>query len=352
MINNKKTLPKKGRLKVAVIMGGRSSEHNVSIHSGKNVVEGLDEKKYEIFPVIISKTGNKWLTTTKKELSVLPDHIESSDSSVQIVLSTKREISDVDSINKKGVDVAFIALHGPYGEDGTIQGMLDMAGIRYTGSGVLASAIGMDKIVFRKIMSAEGINIPKYLVVKRGENFKNIHKKLKRTPYFVKPFNQGSSVGASVVKKEKDLGKAIKLAHKFSDLALVDEFVKGKEVTCGVLGNNKPYALPLVEIVTKKDFFDYESKYSESGADEISPARVGKRITKKVQDLAIKVYRAVGCRGFARVDFILKNNLTPVVLEINTIPGLTQKSLLPKAAKAAGISYSNLLDEIIKHSLS
>lgn len=296
-------------------MGGKSSEHEVSLLTGGEVVKNLNRKKYIVKPLVISKDGK-----------------------------------GLEQIYKiKNIDVVFIAMHGPYGEDGTIQGMLELLGYKYTGSGVLASAIGMDKIMFRKLMDNEGITIPKYLVVKHGENFKNIHKVLRKTPYFVKPHNQGSSVGASIVHKQKDLGKALKMAHKFSNLALVDEYINGIELTCGIMGNDKPYALPIVEIVAKNDFFDYESKYTESGAEELVPARINKKLTTKIQNIALQVYKSVGARGFARVDFILKNKKDPYVLEINTIPGLTPMSLFPKEANAAGISYPRLLATIIEY---
>lgn len=338
------------KIKVAVIMGGKSPEYDVSIASGGEIVKSLDSKKYSILPIVISRDGTKWKLTDKPSLLKLSKVISKTTSNKEIALQSSKSVG-FGNVSEKPIDVVFIAMHGPYGEDGTVQGMLELAGLKYTGSGVLASAIGMDKIVFRKLMSLENIPIPKYAVVKHGENFKHIHKVLKKAPYFVKPHNQGSSVGASIVRKQKDLGKALKLAHRYSKLALVDEYIRGMEVTCGVLGNDKPYALPLVEIVPKNDFFDYESKYSESGAEEIVPARVNKKLTTKIQNLAIKVYKAVGARGFGRVDFILRNGKDPIVLEINTIPGLTPMSLLPKEAKAADISYPDLLDRIIKYAL-
>ena len=329
-------------------MGGKSPEHEVSVISGSEVIKSLDTKKYLTLPVVISKTGNRWTLTDKKSLLQLEDTLSLRGTGKEIVLTKSRAIRGVAGVSSNGVDVVFIAMHGPYGEDGTVQGMLELAGVPYTGSGVLASALGMDKIMFRKVMQSAGIPIPKYFAVKRGENFKHVHKALRCPPYFVKPYNQGSSVGASIVKKEKDLGRVLKLAHKYSAPALVDEYVKGVEVTCAVIGNEKPVALPVIEIKPLKgEFFDYESKYTESGAEEIVPARIPKRLIKKVQDMAVAVYKAIGARGFARIDFILKNNEKPVVLEINTIPGLTSMSLLPKAAKAAGITYSSLLDRII-----
>ena len=290
------------KIRVVVLMGGKSPEHEISLISGREVVGNLDRRKYLSSRIVISKSGK-----------------------------------GIEEIFRVKADVVFVAMHGPFGEDGTVQGMLELAGLKYTGSGVTASAIGMDKIMFRKVMRAEGIPVPKSTT---------------KFPCFVKPYNQGSSVGASIVRNERELAKAIKLARKYSDKVLVEEYLVGKEVTCAVLGNEDPRVLPVIEIVPLKgEFFDYESKYTESGAEEIVPARISKTLTKKVQDMAAKVYQAIGCRGFGRVDFILKDNKHPVVLEINTIPGLTPMSLLPKAAKEAGYSYPALLEAIIKYAL-
>jgi len=224
--------------------------------------------------------------------------------------------------------------------------------LKYTGSGVLASSLGMNKLMFRKIMQNEKIDIPKFIYVKSNEPLTKIKKLLGNPPYFIKPNDQGSSVGASVVKSTKGLIKSLKLAWKYCDTALVDEYIKGKEITCGVLGNDKPFPLPLVEIIPKKGiFFNYESKYLDEGSDEIVPARINIQITKRIQEIAVKVYKTLGCRGFSRIDFILNENNTPLVLEINTIPGLTPMSLLPKAAKFYGLSYPQLLDKIISYAL-
>jgi D-alanine-D-alanine ligase len=339
------------KLKVVVLMGGMSPEHEVSIVSGTEVVKSLDEKKYEALPVVISKDGQNWRLTSKTSLLSLSDPLELRGTKKEIILAKEKSLQGVRSISGKDVSVVFIAMHGPYGEDGTVQGMLELSGVTYTGSGVLPSAIGMDKIMFRKLMTATGIPIPKYTFLKRKDRV-SIEKEIGKPPYFVKPFNQGSSVGASIVKNKRDLKKALDLSFKYSEIALVDEYIPGAELTCSVIGNDNPVALPVIEIVPLKgDFFDYESKYTESGSEEIVPARISKSMTKKVKEMAIKVYKAIGCRGFGRVDFILKDNKYPEVLEINTIPGLTPMSLLPKSAKAAGISYSSLLDKIISYAI-
>ena len=298
--------------KVAVLFGGKSPEYEVSLASGDEVVKNLDPKKYKVIPVQLPKTGN--------------------------YLSLISKI--------KNVDVVFIAMHGPYGEDGTVQGMLELAGLKYTGSGVLASALGMDKSMFRKVLTAGNISIPKYIEVGRKYSLDGIYKKLGALPYFVKPNNQGSSVGSAIVMDEKGLLEALDEAFKYSSSVLIDQFIEGKELTCPILGNNDPYALPIIEIVPKKgDFFDYKSKYEDGGADEIVPARISVELTKKIQKIAVEVYKLVGCRGFGRVDFILNNNNDPICLEINTIPGLTPGSLFPKSIKATGMTYPEWLEK-------
>ncbi|MAG59804.1 D-alanine--D-alanine ligase [Candidatus Woesebacteria bacterium] len=302
---------KKDKINVAVLMGGKTAEHDISMLSGKEVLKNLSEK-YRGFPVIISRNGQGW----------------------QELLS-----------NKNKIDIVFIAMHGPYGEDGTVQGMLELAGIKYTGSRVLASALGMDKIAFRKLMKAVAIQTPRHVELKKGERTTKVGK----PPYFVKPYDQGSSVGVSIVRKKSGLAKSLKAAWKYSDVALVEEFIPGTEVTCALLGNEDSIPLPVVEIIPSGEFFDYKSKYTDKKTQEIFPARISNTTTKRIQEIAVKVHQTLGCRGFSRVDFILRNGKTPVVLEINTIPGLTSMSLLPKAAAAAGMSYPQLLDRIVQY---
>lgn len=339
--------------RVIVLMGGNSPEYEISILSGQQIVANLDPKKYEILPCVISKDGKRWMLTSKKEILKIENPIKQKGTQKDVVLVVKKTENNANSLAGKKADVVFVAMHGPFGEDGVVQALLETTGIPYTGSGVLASAIGMDKEMFRKVMKASSIPVPKYLVVNKNTPLRLIYKTLGSLPYFVKPVDQGSSVGSSIVKYKKELPHALKLALKYSDRILIDEFVKGLELTCGVLGNEKPIALPVTEIHPMKGkFFDYESKYSESGAEEITPARIGRPLTKKIQETAVAVYKAIGCKGFGRVDFILNKDKVPVVLEINTIPGLTPMSLLPKAAKAAGIDYPELIDKIIKSALN
>jgi D-alanine-D-alanine ligase len=305
------------KLKVAVLMGGKSPEHEVSLVTGRGVVENLDKEKYEVVPITIPKETND---LEFLDLSPPPD-------------------------------LFFIALHGPFGEDGTIQGILDFLGYKYTGSGVLASALGMNKIMFKKVIKQENIPTPNWIVLNKSETI--LDEKLNKIgpSWVVKPSSQGSSVGINIVNKQKELKKALDKAFEFDNQVLVEEYIDGIEVSCGLLGNDNPRALPVIEICPKTEFFDYQAKYNAEKCEEIVPARISDQLTEKVQDLAKRVYRTINCCGFGRVDMIIKDN-HPYVLEINTIPGLTPTSLLPQEAKAAGISYSKLLDKVIEFSLS
>lgn len=335
---------------IFVLMGGRSPEHEISLISGKEVVRNLDSKKYELLPVIISRDSGTWKLVSPSNLLNAQNPLDLKGTKKELQVRESRNIPSLRAVAIDEKPIVFIAMHGPFGEDGTIQGMLELSGLKYTGSGVLASALGMDKIMFRRVLEKENIPLPKYIVLKKGEKLVNLEKRIGKYPYFIKPSNQGSSVGSSIAKNNKQLQKAIKEAFKFSEQILIDEYLKGREVTCGLLGNSDPIALPIVEIIPKKgDFFDYKSKYYEGGAEEIVPAKISKKLTKEIQNISIKVHKILGCRGFSRVDFIIKDNKYPKVLEINTIPGLTPMSLLPKAAKAAGFSYQKLLDKIIKY---
>ena len=338
------------KTKITVLVGGRSPEYEISLISGREVVRNLDPNKFEVTPVVISRDGTKWRALSTKNLLEANNPLKLRKSKKELVVSGQREVSLNKEITPKTVDVVFIAMHGPYGEDGTIQGMLDLAGIKYTGSGVLASALGMNKLMFRKVLSSAKIPIPKYAAVRKGNKISNLKKRIGTLPYFVKPNTQGSSVGSSIVRNLKDLEKALKKAFKYGGIALVDEYIEGKELTVAVLGNEDAFALPVVEIIPLKgEFFNYDSKYFEGGADEIVPAQISKKIARKVQEIGVKVHKILGCRGFSRVDFLLKSKKYPVVLEINTIPGFTPMSLFPKAAKAAGISYPKLLEKIINY---
>lgn len=278
------------KIKIIVLTGGKGSEREISLLTGEEVEKNLDRRKYEVRRVEMGEKG--WIE--------------------KILWS----------------DVVFIAMHGGDGEDGRIQGFLDILGKKYTGAGMAASVVGMDKILFRALMSRFKIRMPRLV---------------RKAPCVVKPNNQGSSVGVSVVTKQKDLIKAVKKAEKYG-WVVTEEYIKGVEVSCGVLGGE---SLPVIEICPKNKFFDYEAKYADGKCEEVVPARISKEMMVRVQKLAVEVSRLTGTKKLARVDMIIRGK-DIYVLEINTIPGLTKNSLLPKEAKAAGISYTKLLDRIIE----
>ncbi len=336
----------KSRIRVAVLMGGRTPEYDVSLATGREVVNNLDKEKFEVLPVVISRDGQKWqpLPLTQflqldTSIRRLPDQIKDNSS-----VATSSQTQTV--LREQKIDVAFVAMHGPYGEDGTIQGMLELLNVPYTFSGVLASALGMDKIMFRKILDTEKVSYARFLIFAKRDKEEKIWKTFAKLPLFVKPYNQGSSVGVSLVHKKSELKKALDDAFKYSDPILIEEYLKGMEVSCAVLGNENPIALPLAEICPKNEFFDYEAKYSAGKSNEIVPARISQEMTEKIQKLAVKIFKSIGASGVARVDFIIVGN-KPYCLEINTIPGLTSGSIVPKEAKSAGLSYPQLLTKLI-----
>lgn len=305
------------RLRVGVLMGGRSPEHEISLSSGRRVLAALDAARYVAVPLEVPRTG-VWFPSP-------------------------------------AIDVAFIAMHGPFGEDGTIQGLLEFAGIPYVGSGVLASALGMDKRRSRQIFGFNGIPTPGYLAVGRREfpaREATLAAEITQTlgfPCVVKPNAQGSSIGVSIVRDSERLGPALDVAFGFDGTILIEEYLTGIELTCAILddpASGEPAALPLVEIVPKREFFTYEAKYTPGAADEICPARVSPEAAERAQAAALRAYRALGCADFARVDLFVRGT-DVAILEVNTIPGLTEGSLFPKAARAGGIEFAALIDRLV-----
>ncbi len=302
--------------KVAVLMGGRSAEREVSLSSGKQIVAALDKSKYEV-QILDTEDLPRLAGTPKADRP----------------------------------EVIIIALHGPEGEDGTVQGFLEILHIPYTGSGVLASALAMDKVRSKALLSRENIIFPADVVFDKndGPRLRRAGREVSEElgyPVIVKPSQQGSTYGCSVVEDESGISDALKLAFKYDTTALVEQRIEGTEITVAVLGNKELTALPIIEIIPPNGFFDYESKYSESGAEEIVPARIDEALAEEARNTAIQCHRFLGCRGMSRTDmFATEEGI--VVIEVNTIPGMTPTSLLPKAAQAAGISFSALLDGLI-----
>jgi D-alanine-D-alanine ligase len=302
---------------VALLSGGISSEREVSLNSGNQVFEALDKEKYQVVRY-----------DPKTDLA--------------------RLVADAEDI-----DVALIILHGPFGEDGTVQGLLDLLGIPYQGAGVLGSAAAMNKLAAKRLYTQSGLPVPPYRVVGKNDQFDAAACRAELgLPLVVKPVAAGSSVGMTIVRKENDLSPAIETAFAFDRQVLVEAFVDGVEVTGGVIGNDRVEALPLIEIIPGEghEFFDYTAKYTPGATQEICPARIDAALTEKAQHYAVEAHRALFCRGYSRTDMILKDGEF-YVLETNTIPGMTQTSLFPQAAAAAGLDFTRLLDRLIELAL-
>lgn len=338
---------------IIILAGGPSSEHEISLKTADEIIKNLDFKKYLAKKVVITKTG-RWLMpqeTVNHRTKFGVGMKLSSVRSRNLVLPEKQAIN---LFKNQQIDAVFIAMHGEYGEDGKVQGLLELAGIPYTGSGVLASALGMDKTRSLGLLKSAGFFVPAFIELSdkatRHQNFGKIFAMF-GFPLVVKPADRGSSVGVSVVKNKADFAAAIEKARKFSKRLMVQKFVDGREITCGVLEKSKRLvALPPVEILPKAgEFYDYKSKYREGGSEHIIPPEdLTKDLLDLIKNRAILAHQVIGCSGMSRSDFILSKDDKLYILEINTIPGMTKTSLLPEAAKTIGIGFSALLDLIIQ----
>jgi len=378
------------KLRVGILFGGRSGEHEVSLLSAASVVNAIDKKKYEVVPVGITKDG-RWVTAGDAERLLAGKaheegkHLRAGDPETTpgaAVLATGESVVvppepahrggaslapfQTDAVLRRAsdrainVDAIFPVLHGTFGEDGTIQGLLELADIPYVGAGVLGSAAGMDKDVMKSLFIAAGLPIVKHVTILRGdwdENPKKTEKLVEskvKYPMFVKPANLGSSVGISKAHNRRELGPAIYEAAKFDRKIVIEQGVggakqKAREIECSVLGNDKPAASVPGEIVPGKEFYDYTAKYLDEGSELIIPAKLTKAETKKVQELAVMAFRAVDCSGLARVDFLMDPKTRKLyVNEINTMPGFTAISMYPKLWAASGVGYAELIDRLIQ----
>jgi D-alanine-D-alanine ligase len=346
---------KKKRLRIAVLMGGPSPERDVSMDTGLQIIASLNPQKYNVIPVEITKEG-KWLP--RPELLQLPGSTQEKRSTSNPAPRTPDPVSIEQVVEREEVDVAFIAMHGPYGEDGTMQGLLELLGIPYTGSGVLASALAMDKLRSRQIFEWHGIPVPAYrsVTMDTWHDRGHVHQQVARDlgyPCVVKPNAVGSSIGVSIVREPTALDPAVDKAFTYGPVVLIEEYVSGVELACGIVDDPKtgePVPLPLIEIVPFADFYNYEAKYAAGGSEHIIPARISEEIATRAQALAVRAYKALDCAGMSRVDIIARST-DIVVLEVNTIPGMTPTSLLPDAAKAMGITFPDLLDRIVENAL-
>ena len=345
----------KKKLKIGVLFGGKSAEHEVSLQSARNVIDGLDKNKYEVIPIGITKEGKWLLSDTSSYLlnSNDPKLIKLNKSNKEVALYAEGHgalaLTSSNSDSKEKVDVIFPVMHGPFGEDGSMQGLLKLTGVPYVGAGVLGSAVGMDKEIMKKLLRDAGIPIGKFVTSRLNDkiNFKKAKKDL-GLPMFIKPANMGSSVGVSKVRDEKEFKQAVREAFKYDNKILIEEFINAREIECAVLGNDFPMASVPGEIVANQEFYSYDAKYIDEGAVAEIPAKIDKKTMKKVQELAIRTFQALNCEGMGRVDCFLKKNGEELVNEIKTIPGFTDISMYPKLWEASGISQTKLLDRLIE----
>ncbi len=348
------------RLRVGVLFGGRSGEHEVSLASAASVIRALDPEKYEAVAIGISKDG-RWLVGGAGQ-KLPPDVLKSGQRVMLPGDPTAAALVPLGEAAGQGasrVDVVFPVLHGTFGEDGTVQGLLDLAGLPYVGAGVLGSAVGMDKDVQKRLFIQAKLPVVDYLCVPRSDwernraaTLKAVQKKF-RFPVFVKPATLGSSVGMTKVAGKKQLAAALDQAAEFAQKILVERAVKGREIEVSVLGNEEPRASVPGEIVPHREYYDYAAKYLEEGTRLVIPAPLAKEQARKLQDYAVRVFRCVECAGMARVDFFLERRTGKILVnEINTIPGFTSISMYPKMWEASGVSYRELIDRLIELALA
>jgi D-alanine-D-alanine ligase len=338
---------RKKALKVLVLSGGISEERAVSLASGKAIFDAL--KKLGHDASVMDPATGRYLVD--KSGNYLLEKDTESSSKIALRANDARALAEVITAEKQDdIDLVFIGLHGGAGENGTIQAILDMAGVKYTGSGMLASALAMNKALTKRLVRSIGVRTPEWMLIRAGDK-RDLERRVPEIadgfdyPLIIKPNDSGSTVGLSLVKKDTQTLDALNEAYKFSKEILVEEYVKGREITAAVLNGR---SLPLVEIVPSGELYDYRCKYTKGGSNYICPAEIEDEIAEEIKESAARAYNLVGCRGLARVDFILNTEGRPYFLEINTIPGMTELSLAPMAAREAGMDFDELIDEICR----
>lgn len=346
------------KLKIAILFGGKSAEHEISLISARNIINSIDKKKYETILIGINKNG-EWFLYNKNNYLINPDDpkkikLIKSETPLGVIIGKKEnqiiKLKDKKSIGK--IDAVFPVLHGTFGEDGTVQGLLKLLNLPFVGVDMTGSAICMDKDITKRLLTQANIPNSKFVVFKDTEKnnikFSDIKKQL-GLPMFIKPANAGSSVGISKVKNEKYFTSAIKEAFKYDNKILIEEFIDGREIECAVLGNEKPRASLIGEIISVDEFYSYSAKYiDEKGAILKAPTKLDKITLKKVQNLAIETYKTLGCEGMSRVDMFLTKTGKIIVNEVNTIPGFTKISMYPKLWEKTGIPQTKLIDNLIQ----
>jgi len=342
------------RLRVGVLFGGRSGEHEVSLSSAASIIRALDPEKYEAVPIGITKDG-RWLAGSAAQ-RMLPEILRTGQ---RVMLTADPNVAALVPMDESRsgalrVDVVFPAMHGTFGEDGTIQGLLELAGLPYVGAGVIGSAVGMDKDMQKRLFLQAKLPVGDFLAVLRSEwehsrdaVLRTIRKKF-RFPVFVKPATLGSSVGMTKAHNASELAAAMDLAAEFAQKIVIERAIRGREIEVSVLGNDRPEASVPGEIVPHREFYDYTAKYLEEGTQLLIPARLSPAQVKKFQEFSIRAFRALELMGMARVDFFLERGTNRIYLnEVNTIPGFTSISMYPKLWEASGVSYKELLDRLI-----
>ncbi len=355
----------KKKLRVGLIFGGRSGEHEVSLISAQGVMGALDQDRYEVVPIGITREG-RWLASGDPMKALLSGALAESRSAALLAEPSQRGLMCLEeepqhalrAIQVSRLDVVFPVLHGPYGEDGTLQGLLELAGIPYVGAGVAASALGMDKALFKEIVRARGLPVAPYRVIKRKVWEQQPEETVARIEAeigydcFVKPANLGSSVGVSKAHNRAELWAALEEAARYDRKLLVEVAIDAREIEVSVLGNDEPIASVPGEIIPSREFYDYAAKYLDGTSELLIPAPLPPETAELVRHLAVEAYLAIDCAGMARADFLLDRQTGQVYLnELNTIPGFTPISMFPKLWEASGISYSALIDRLIELAL-
>jgi D-alanine-D-alanine ligase len=326
------------KVRVAVVMGGRSSEHEISLASARSVLESLDPARYETVTVEIGRDGRWELGSGSR-----PELERDGRSVVETLpVPTSRVPTTLAE-----VDVVFPVLHGPFGEDGTVQGLLELADVPYVGAGVTASALCMDKDLFKAVLRDHGVPVTRSVTLRRPDDFESPY----GFPVFVKPARLGSSVGITKARGEDELRAGLELAFRHDEKVLVEEFVSGVEVECSVLGNEEPIASIPGEIVANADWYDFSAKYDEGGMDLVIPPRVPEKSIERVQELSVQAFRVTECEGMARVDCFVREDGEVLINELNTIPGFTATSVYAKLFEASGIPYEELLERLVQLAL-
>jgi len=353
------------KIRVGIIFGGRSGEHEVSFCSASSIIKAIDKDKYTVVPIGITKEG-RWISPQDSELALQSGKIDGKNTVILLNDSFSKSLICIDNNQRldkssalEKLDVIFPVLHGPYGEDGTVQGLLELANIPYVGAGVAASAISMDKDLMKIIFQQKSLPILKWLTIKRKEWQKDKEKILSlvqddfKYPLFVKPTNLGSSVGITKVHKKEELEKAIDLASSYDRKILIEKGLEEvREIECGVLGNDEPRASVVGEVKPAGEFYDYDSKYIDESTQLIIPADLPYGVSKEVQEIALRAFKALDAAGMARVDFFVSKKENKIYLsEINTIPGFTSTSMYPRLWEASGIPYPELIDRLIQLAL-